>query len=106
MSDDDEMKKTDLVEAMVAKANEDIFGANEDDDDDSIETTTLSDAMVAKADECGLPPHHDLRVLARQFNEAANGFYSDHQTHTQKQFLGAWARARRAWCDFTGEPLI
>jgi hypothetical protein len=106
MIDDDEMKKTDIVEAMAAKANEDIFGANEDDDDDSIETTTLSDAMIAKADELNLPHHHNLRVLARQFNEAAKGFYEEHPTYTPKQLLGAWARARRAWCDFTGEPLI
>ncbi len=71
-----------------------------------MKTTTLSDAMIAKADECGLPDQHNLRVLARQFNEATAGCYSDPPTHTPKQLIGAWARARKAWCDFTGEPLI
>ena len=23
-----------------------------------------------------------------------------------KRMLGAWARARRVWCDITGEPLV
>ncbi len=106
MSDDDEMKETDLVAAMVAKANEDTFGANEDEDEDSIETTTLSDAMVAKANDLGLPRRHNLRVLAIEFNEAVNGFYADPPTYTPDQFLQAWARARMEWCYFTGEPLV
>ena len=71
-----------------------------------METTPLSDAMIAKADELNLPHHHNLRVLARQFNDATNGALEDPPTHTPKQLLGAWARARKEWCDFTGEPLI
>ncbi len=34
------------------------------------------------------------------------GFYGEPQTVEAKSFLGAWARARRLWCDCTGEDLI
>lgn len=43
---------------------------------------------------------------AERFNAAVEGFFSDPPTHTVKQFVGAFARARRLWCEATGESLI
>lgn len=68
--------------------------------------TDLSERMIAKANAENLPADHPLRVLAAKFNEAAEGFYGTPQTKDVKQFLGAYARARRAWCDATGEALV
>jgi hypothetical protein len=60
----------------------------------------LGQKMIARADKDGLPRDHPLRVTADGFN-AANADGVD-----ARKLLGAWARARRAWCDYTGEPLI
>jgi hypothetical protein len=68
--------------------------------------TELAKRMVARADADGLGADHQLRDLATKFEAAAVGFYSEPQTVTVKSFMGAWARARRAWCNYTGEPLI
>jgi hypothetical protein len=48
----------------------------------------------------------DWLEKADDFEAATTGFYSDSQTVDAKSFLGAWARARRLWCDTTGDPLI
>jgi uncharacterized iron-regulated protein len=48
----------------------------------------------------------ELREKAEALAKATDGFFGKPQTHTAKQFLGAWARARRLWCDCTGEPLV
>lgn len=48
----------------------------------------------------------DLIAKAEAFERAGLGFYSEPQTHDAKQFLGAWARARKALCLITGEDLI
>jgi len=47
-----------------------------------------------------------LKKRAAELDEASAGFYADPQTVDVKKFMGAWARARRLWCDCTGEPLI
>jgi len=44
--------------------------------------------------------------LADRFDVATAGFNSDPQTVTAAQFLGCFARARKAWCDATGESLV
>lgn len=62
--------------------------------------------MRTRADADNLPPAHELRELAQAFEEGVKGFYATPQTCDAKSFLGRWARARRAWCDYTGEPLI
>lgn len=68
-------------------------------------TTELSDKMRALAD--GNHPRADeLRAKAKAFDVAASGFYSEPQTVGAKSFLGAFARARRLWCECTGEPLV
>lgn len=53
--------------------------------------TDLSEDFLAKADA---------------FEAATLGFYADPQTVSAPKFLGCFARARRAWCDATGEPLV
>lgn len=52
------------------------------------------------------PAVDELRVKADKFEAAAKGFYGSPQTNTVQQFLGSFARARRLWCDLTGEPLV
>ena len=51
----------------------------------------------------GLPEHADL---ADKFDAATSGYYAEPQTVTAAQFLGAFARARKAWCAHSGEPLV
>jgi hypothetical protein len=70
------------------------------------EKTDLSLRMVARADTDNLPADHALRTLACDFTAAAKGFYSEPQTVNVAQFMRAWTRARRAWCLYTGEPLL
>lgn len=69
-------------------------------------TTDLAKAMIARADQDGLPADHPMRVKAEEFDAVAIGYYDVPQTHDVKQFMGAWARARRAWSEYSGEPLI
>lgn len=60
----------------------------------------LGEKIIARADKDGLPAEHPLRVAAGAFNEAvASGA-------EPRKLLGAWARARRLWCEYSGEPLI
>jgi hypothetical protein len=50
---------------------------------------TLYDEMFEIADRDKLSEDHPMRIKA-----------------TEKRLLGAWARARRAYCDYTGTPLV
>ena len=68
-------------------------------------TTCLSEQMRAyAADRPSIV--RDFIAKADAFDEAAAGFYAQPQTHNAAQFLGAYARARKAWCEATGEPLV
>lgn len=68
--------------------------------------TDLSVKMHSRAEKDNLPSTHELHVKAQAFDEAAQGFYGTPQTCDIKKFIGAWARARKAWCEYTGEPLV
>lgn len=70
------------------------------------EHTELSSRMIDRADLDDLPSDHDLRTKAAQLDIATAGFFAEAQTCSVKKFMGCWARARRAWSDYTGEPLI
>lgn len=70
------------------------------------EHTELSNRMIDRADLDNLPADHDLRLKAAQFDMAAAGFYAEAKTCSVEKFMGCWARARRAWSEYTGEPLI
>jgi hypothetical protein len=66
----------------------------------------LGEKMIARADLDGLPAEHELRAKGAAFSTAAAGFYADPQTVDVKQFMGCWARARRCWSEYSGEPLL
>lgn len=68
--------------------------------------TALAIKMQARAEADNLPADHDMRTKAAAFDEAAKGYYATPQTVMVKPFMGCWARARRAWCDYTGERLL
>lgn len=72
----------------------------------SVGETKLSGIMMERADEDGLSIDHPIRLRAQEFNEACASFYANPQTVNVKKFMGAWARARRIWCEYSGEPLI
>ena len=44
--------------------------------------------------------------LADDFERAATDFYQVPPRVKCNEFLAIWARARKAWCDATGEPLV
>lgn len=68
--------------------------------------TDLSKKMRAAADKEGYAADHEMRVLADKFDAAAQGFYSSPQTVSAPSFLGHFARARKCWCNYSGEPLV
>ena len=68
--------------------------------------TQLAKKMLARADADSLPADHALRLKAAAFEQAAAGFFGEIQTVNAMQFMGHWARARRAWSDYSGEPLL
>lgn len=45
-------------------------------------------------------------AVADAFDEATIGFHATPPTVSVKKFLGCFARARRMWCDATGESLV
>jgi hypothetical protein len=63
---------------------------------------TLYDAMFEIADRDKLPEDHLMRIKATELKEVVEG----KEMPTPKRLLGAWARARRAYCDYTGTPLV
>lgn len=67
--------------------------------------TELGNKMRRLADE-GHERAEELRAKATEFDEKTAGYYGDPQTVSVKSFMGAFARARRLWCDCTGEPLV
>ena len=68
--------------------------------------SNLGKRMVAAADKDGYPADHNLRLLAQKFEAAIAGFYTDPPTVTVQQFMGHYARARRAWCEYSGDDLV
>jgi hypothetical protein len=48
----------------------------------------------------------ELIDMAAKLEAASAGFFGEDQTHSAQQLLGSWARARRLWCELTGESLI
>lgn len=65
----------------------------------------LGDKMRALA-KSGHERADDLERLAHDMEVKAGGYYAEEQTVTAKQFVGAWARARRCWSECSGEPLL
>ncbi|WP_158138667.1 hypothetical protein [Vibrio metschnikovii] len=65
--------------------------------------TELARKMIARADADNLPDVHKLRSLAWDFEKSA---LSIGQPGGLKRMLGCWARAKRCWSEYTGEPLL
>ena len=68
--------------------------------------TDLGRRMRARADADGLPADHQLRTHADAFDKAATGVYGTPQTTSVTEFMGAWARARKVWCAYSGEASL
>jgi hypothetical protein len=58
---------------------------------------SLAAKMIAIADRDGLPADHLMRIRAEELERV---------NLDARSLLGAWARARHVYCDYTGEPLI
>jgi hypothetical protein len=56
--------------------------------------------IIQLADRDNLPKDHPLRIKALELRDVLNG------KMTAEKLLGTWARARRAYCEYTGTPLI
>lgn len=68
--------------------------------------TNLAQRMIDRANKDGLSHDHELRVKAIDFEEAAQGFFAEEQTVSIKKFMACFARAKMAWCDYSGDTLI
>ncbi len=68
-------------------------------------STELGDKIKLRADRDGLASGHPLREAGENFTKAANGYLSHPQTMSVKKFMGAYARAKRLWSEYTGDPL-
>jgi hypothetical protein len=62
----------------------------------------LYDEMFEIADRDKLLDDHPMRIKAVELKDAVEG----KERPTPKRLLGAWARARRAYCDYTGTSLV
>jgi hypothetical protein len=67
--------------------------------------TNLSQRMRRLAKSRTDLPENWMKT-ADDFDAATLGFYSVPQTVDTKKFLGCFARARRMWCEATGESLV
>lgn len=72
--------------------------------DQTTEQPSLADKMDALA--ATHPRGVELREKADALRVGIAGFYGEPQTVTVQSFMGRWARARKLWCEITGEALI
>lgn len=70
-----------------------------------MEQVELTKKMIALADKDNLLENHELRTIAKAFDEACHNYF-EKKTINSIQFIGAWTRARKCYCDYTGESLI
>lgn len=47
----------------------------------------------------------EMRTAASALRDATAGYFAEPQTVDVRRFMGAYARARRIWCECTGGPL-
>ena len=66
----------------------------------------LPERMVKLADKEAFDALHELRVSARDLSEAFDDYFRDDPKITVGSFLGRYARARRIWCKYSGDPLV
>lgn len=68
--------------------------------------TNLAKRVLKTAENDGLPDDHPMVIAAKEFEAAAHGFFSEPKTVSVKKFLGKFAKARRLWCEYSGDPLV
>lgn len=68
--------------------------------------TPLADRMRLLATTPSHPRAAELIEKADALDAATAGYMSDPPTVTVRAFVGAFARARIAWCECTGEDLV
>lgn len=68
--------------------------------------TPLSRKLRALATRYDAPYSERLLQLAQDFDEKSAEYAQHHSATTAKRLFGSWARARRAYCDITGERLV
>ena len=64
---------------------------------------SLAKRMAVRADRDGLPIGHLMRIRAAELEAKLD---CEAPGWTAQNMIGAWARARRVWCDYTGEPML
>jgi hypothetical protein len=68
--------------------------------------TDLSTIVLQRCEQDRLPAEHPLRKLANDFNVASAAVIKEATLDSSKKMLGAWARLRKEWSAYSGEPLI
>lgn len=68
--------------------------------------TDLSTRVLARCDADRLPADHVLRLRANDFNVASSAVIVEATLDASKKMLGAWARLRKEWSVYSGEPLM
>lgn len=68
--------------------------------------TDLATKMRSRADADSLLSDHELRQLADAFDAASHGYFATPQTVHVRPYMAVWARTRKAWCAYSGEPLV
>ena len=66
---------------------------------------TLYERMRALADT-GHPHAAELRRLADILEVDIKASFVKEDATTVRRMLSSWARARRCWCEATGDPLV
>jgi hypothetical protein len=68
--------------------------------------TALSEIVLARADRDCLPADHSLRKFAAEFDTASETCIKEPVLENTKKMLGAWARLRKQWAEYSGEPVL
>ena len=67
------------------------------------EPGTLPAKMLEVADHDGLPVNHLMRIRAAELEARLD---IEAPGWTAQNMIGAWARARHVWSNYTGEPML
>jgi len=62
--------------------------------------TDLSKTVIARADKDNLAGNHCLRDAAEAFDKEVLS------ADNPRKILGSWAKLRRLWSEYSGEPLL
>jgi hypothetical protein len=66
----------------------------------------LPERMLALANKNKLSSDHEMREAAEHLKMACKAYFKEEPEISVFKFAGYYARARRLWCEYTGEPLI